>query len=142
MKGQIISIHISKTRGTIKTNVSSCQIIANWGLEGDAHAGRGEKQISIFPLEALKKVPESKRKQCATEDYTENITISGIPLEKLKVGCILKIGKVQIKICSIGKEPLREEGRSYIVSREGRFGIALQGGTIEVNNTIEVEETT
>ncbi len=139
MTGKILSLHVSAERGVNKTDVERANVIAEWGIEGDAHAGAWDRQISVFPIEALEKVPIDKKDEVENDGYTENITISGIPLEKLCVGSILTIGSVKIKILHIGKEEFKENGRPYIVSREGRFGIVLAGGIVKINDAVAVE---
>ena len=91
--GKVLSINISPERGTEKTRVIEAKAIANWGLDQDAHAGDWDRQISIFPEEALAKVPTGKREEVLSGGYTENITINGIPLEDLKEGTSLKLVK-------------------------------------------------
>lgn len=40
----------------------------------------------------------------------------------------------------IGKEEFKEQGRPYIVSREGRFGRVRSGGTVRVGDPVEVKK--
>jgi MOSC domain-containing protein YiiM len=135
---QVINLGISKDRGFNKTQVSSVKLIKDWGIEEDAHSGKWERQISILPIEALMLVPVAKLMEIKNWDFTENITIRGFSLQDLKVGSILQIGKSKIKILSIGKENLKDKNRSYIVSREGRFGIVLEGSTINIGDAISI----
>ena len=136
--GKVLSINISPERGTEKTRVIEAKAIANWGLDQDAHAGDWDRQISIFPEEALAKVPTGKREEVLSGGYTENITINGIPLEDLKEGTSLEVGEAIVKITHVGKDEYKENGRPYIVSREGRFGIVLKGGKIKIGDDITV----
>ncbi|HHY91119.1 MAG TPA: MOSC domain-containing protein [Clostridiales bacterium] len=140
---EVISINISSKKGIEKESVKEANLIEGWGLEGDAHAGNWSRQISIFPVEALEKVPLEKKEEVLNGGYTENITIQGMPLEELSVGTVVKIGEAAIKILHIGKEEFKEHGRPYIVSREGRFGKVLKGGKIKVGDEVfVVSETT
>lgn len=59
--GKVLAINVGKTRGIEKTGVDSIKIIKGWGLEGDAHGGDWDGQVSIFPIEALEKVPINKK---------------------------------------------------------------------------------
>ena len=136
--GKVLSINISPERGTEKTRVIEAKAIANWGLDQDAHAGDWDRQISIFPEEALAKVPTGKREEVLSGGYTENITINGIPLEDLKEGTSLEVGEAIVKITHVGKDEYKENGRPYIVSREGRFGIVLKGGKIKIGDDVIV----
>lgn len=136
--GIVKSINISSVKGVVKDSVNEANIIENWGLEGDAHAGDWDRQVSIFPIEAMDKVPPDKYEEVSKGGYTENITIEGIPLNNLSVGKILKIGEAEIKILYIGKDEYKNDCRPYIVSREGRFGKVLKGGKIRVGDKVEV----
>ena len=135
---KVISINISKERGVEKTPVKQVKVIEGWGVENDGHGGDWDKQISIFPIEALEKVPREMREEVNSGGYTENFTISGIELDKLTVGTTVKIGEAEIKIYHIGKEEFKEHNRHYIVSREGRFGKVVKSGIVKVGDLIKI----
>lgn len=128
--GRVLSINVSKERGTSKFTIPEVNVVLGWGLEGDGHGGPWDRQVSIFPIEALAKVPPHKKDEVSQGGYTENFTISGIPLEELSLNTILSIGEARIKILHIGKEEPKDNGRPYIVSREGRFGKVIKGGRV------------
>ncbi|MEL7568328.1 MAG: MOSC domain-containing protein [Dehalobacterium sp.] len=134
--GKIISINISENRGTVKTPVDEINLMAGFGLEGDAHGGDWDRQISLFPIEALEKVPKEKKEEVVNGGYTENLTIQGIQLTRLTIGVRLKIGNALVEILQIGKGKFEEHGRPFIVSREGRFGRVIEGGTIRKGDKI------
>lgn len=135
--GTVLSVNISSTKGTEKHSVIDANVIEGWGLENDSHGGDWDRQVSIFPVEALIKVPPEKYDEVINGGYTENITISGIPLEQLSVNEIVQIGEeIAIQIKHVGKEDVKEYGRPYIVSREGRFGVVLNGGIIKAGDKI------
>lgn len=136
--GKVVSLNISDKRGTEKKQVVSVNVIEAFGIEGDAHAGDWDKQVSLFPIEALDKVPTDKIEEVEKGEFTENITISGIPLDVQRVGSLVQIGEAIIKILHIGKEEYKEHGRPYIVSREGRFGIVIKGGKINIGDSVEI----
>ncbi|RLA78588.1 MAG: cyclic pyranopterin monophosphate synthase MoaC [Deltaproteobacteria bacterium] len=137
-KGEVVAVNISEKREVPKRNVREGYLKEGWGLEGDAHAGEWERQISLFPLEAMALVPEEVRKEMTEEEYSENLTIQGIPLEELRVGRRLRIGEALVEILQIGKGKLEGRGRPWIVSREGRFGRVLEGGKVKVGDEVEL----
>jgi MOSC domain-containing protein YiiM len=92
--------------------------------------------VSILPLEAMALVPPAVRATIADDDYTENITIKGIPLDELEVGCKLRIGEAEVLICHIGKETPKDAGKPYIVSRQGRFGKVVKSGRIAIGDAV------
>lgn len=61
--GNVLSIHVSAERGILKTDVAEVKVLEGWGLEGDAHGGEWDRQVSIFPVEALDKVPQEKKRR-------------------------------------------------------------------------------
>jgi MOSC domain-containing protein YiiM len=136
MIGKVIAVNKAAQRGIAKRNVGEGYLREGWGLEGDAHAGVGDRQVSILPLEAMALVPPAVRATIAADDYTENITMEGIPLDELGIGCRLRIGEAEVVICYIGKEVPKEEGRPYIVSREGRFGKVVKSGRIAIGDAV------
>jgi MOSC domain-containing protein YiiM len=81
-------------------------------------------------------VPPAIRATFADDDYTENITIEGIPLDELKIGRRVRIGEAEVVIRHIGKEKPKDTGRPYIVSREGRFGQVVKSGKVAVGNAV------
>ncbi|MEO0241978.1 MAG: cyclic pyranopterin monophosphate synthase MoaC [candidate division WOR-3 bacterium] len=133
--GKAINLGRSATRGP-KEKVKSIRLIANFGVEGDVHAGT-EKEVSVFPLEALAKVPKDKF-TFSIDDITENITIIGIPEYLLLPGKRLVIGEAELEILQIGKENFVNEGRPYAVSRWGRFCRVVKGGTIELYDEVRL----
>lgn len=138
--GKVLSIHVSAERGIMKNDVKEVRVLEGWGLEGDAHGGNWDRQVSVFPVEAMNKVPLEKRAEVLADGYTENFTISGLLLEDFPVGCLLKLGEVEIEILYIGKDVFKENGRPYIVSREGRFGRVHRGGIVRVGDSVEVKK--
>lgn len=138
--GKVLSINISEVKGIIKNQVPEVNVIEDWGLEGDAHAGDWDRQVTILPVEVLEKVPPHKKEEVLNGGYTENFTIEGVPLEELPVGAIVKLGEAEIKIYQIGKDH-KEHGRPYIVSREARFGRVIKGGRVVIGDEVLAKES-
>ena len=136
MQGKVVSVNSAAERGILKKNVGKGYLRQGWGLEGDAHAGPGDRQVSILPLEAMSLIPPPIRGTIAADDYTENITIEGIPLSELTIGRHLKIGEAEVEIRHIGKETPKDAGKPYIVSRQGRFGTVVKSGAVSVGDAV------
>ncbi|GAB6171778.1 MOSC domain-containing protein [Paradesulfitobacterium aromaticivorans] len=134
--GKVLSLHISSQRGTVKNDVSEVELVEGWGLQGDAHGGDWDRQVSVFPVEALVKVPAEKQEEVLADGYTENITVTDLPLSELVPGMVLRLGEAEMEIYYVGKEEWKEQGRPYIVSREGRFGRVVKGGMVRVGDHI------
>lgn len=54
------------------------------------------------------------------------------------MGSLVQVGEAMIKILYIGKEKYKEYGRPYIVSRDGRFGIVIKSGKINIGDSAEI----
>ena len=135
---KVIRINISEKRGVEKDSVNSVEVIENFGLKGDGHAGDWDMQVSVFPIEALANVPDHMKEEVEAGGFTENFTIEGLALKELSVGSRLSIGQAEIEIKCIGKDIFKEHDRHYIVSREGRFGKVLKGGTVKVGDSVNI----
>ena len=46
--GKVIAVCISEQKGTQKKNVGSARFVEDWGIEGDAHAGKWHRQVSLL----------------------------------------------------------------------------------------------
>lgn len=149
--GKVFSINYSKHKGTSKTPVKTASLIEGHGLDKDAHAGDGIRQVSLLSIESIKKQKECDKvkKEGASlkaGDFAENITTEGINLADLKIGDTLKIGtEAVLEISKIGKECHKYCAIYYkigdcIMPREGIFAKVLKGGEISVGDDIEVSE--
>lgn len=149
-KGKIFSINTSKGKGTCKKHVFEAKLLKDFGLEGDAHGGFGDKQVSLLALESIKKqdeCPKVKSKDITLKpgDFAENITTEGLEFTQLNIGDRLKVSKkVVLEISKIGKECHRYCAVYYktgdcIMPREGLFAKVLKEGVIKVGDEIEIE---
>ena len=139
--GKILAVCISGKKGTTKKNVGKCKVIEDFGLEGDAHAGRWHRQISLLGIESVEKMRlEGIDINCG--GFGENLTTEGIVLHELGIGTKLKIGEVILEVSQIGKichrpcEIFKRTGKC-VMSEEGIFAKVIRGGEIKVGNEIE-----
>jgi cyclic pyranopterin phosphate synthase len=51
MVGKVISINLSEKTSVVKNPVKEALFIADYGMEGDGHAGEGHRQISLLGIE-------------------------------------------------------------------------------------------
>jgi len=56
MEGQVIAVCTSKTKGVPKQAVGSAVLVENHGIDGDAHAGRWHRQVSLLAEESIAKM--------------------------------------------------------------------------------------
>ena len=142
--GKVIAVCISEKKGTQKTEVPSIKLVPEWGIEGDAHAGKWHRQVSLLALEKI----EAFRERGAEVDFGafgENIIVKGFDLKNLPVGTRFRIGSALLELTQIGKEchdhcAIYHQVGDCIMPREGVFTIVLEGGTVKAGDEIELIE--
>ena len=144
MKASVLKVSISEKKGTTKHNVPSINLIVDHGVENDAHAGPGKRQVSLLAIESIETMNASDM-NLNPGDFAENITTKNIDLPALPIGTRLKIGDVVLEVSQIGKEchtkcEIFEKVGSCIMPTEGIFAKVVTGGTIKENDNIEVEK--
>ena len=141
---RVVAINISEKKKTPKKSIPEGKLIKDFGFEGDAHAGKGHRQVSLLAKESIEKAQGMRTDGLCHGMFAENITTEGIELYTLPVGTKLKIGnEAVIEVTQIGKEchdgcAIRELVGQCIMPREGIFGIVLEGGTVKENDEITV----
>ncbi len=72
MTGTIAAVSLSGKKGERKKAVASAQLRENHGI-GDAHAGEGERQVSLLAEESIRKM-RAAGLDVGPGDFAENIT--------------------------------------------------------------------
>jgi molybdenum cofactor synthesis domain-containing protein len=141
--GKVLAVCISEKKGTQKLNAGSGEFIVDWGIKGDAHAGKWHRQVSLLSFE---KVEAFRARGADVDDgaFGENIVASGIDFAALPVGARLRSGQVLLEITQIGKEchahcAIYKVMGDCIMPREGVFARVLEGGVIRVGDELTVE---
>jgi len=142
---RIVAVCISKSKGTRKRDIKECRLIENHGLEGDAHAGKWHRQVSLLAAESIERF-NAQGFSIDCGGFGENLTTEGIDLISLPVGTKLNIGEgLLLEVTQIGKvchRPcaiFRNTG-DCILPREGIFAAVLKGGIIKVGDEISIIE--
>ena len=139
---RIVSIALSKKKGTRKTCVTKAVLVKEHGLENDAHAGPWHRQVSFLSAEAIEWARD-KGLDVDFGDFAENISTQGIDWKNQPVGSQFRLGPdALVEITQIGKECHKKcaiyyEAGDCIMPREGVFARVLQGGTIAVGDAIQ-----
>lgn len=143
--GKVKAINISRKKGTIKETIPQGNFIAEFGLEGDAHAGKWHRQVSLLGQESIDLMTEQGAKGLCSGKFAENITTEGIVLYELPVGTKLKIGDSIQEVTQIGKEchagcEISQQVGSCIMPKQGIFTRVLQGGIVKAGDDITIIE--
>ncbi len=141
-RGTIIAVCISERKGTAKRPVASAKLVQGHGLEHDAHADNGHRQVSLLSLE---KIEDFKKRGAIVNygDFGENLVVSGIDFAALPVGTCLTAGDVLLEISQIGKEchtrcAIHHAMGECIMPTQGVFATVLRGGTLKAGDAMAV----
>ena len=141
--GKVIAICTSKHKGTLKNEVSEANFIEEFGIEGDAHAGKWHRQVSLLALEKI----EDFRNKGGNVDFGafgENLVIEGFELNKLPVGQRLTIGEnILLEVTQIGKEchercAIYYQAGDCVMPKEGIFAEVVSEGEVKVEDEIVI----
>lgn len=135
---KVLAICISKHKGTLKNEVSEANFIEKFGIEGDAHAGKWHRQVSLL---AFEKIDDFRNKGGNVDfgAFGENLVVDGIELHKLPVGQQLQVGEVLLEVTQIGKEchdkcAIYYQVGECIMPKNGIFTRVLKGGKVKVGD--------
>ena len=144
--GTVTAVCTSDIRGIQKTDVGSVELVEDFGISTDAHAGKWHRQVSLLSYE---KIEEFKAKGAPIDDgaFGENLIVSGYDLKSLPVGTRFRCGEVLLEVTQIGKQchsgcEIFKIMGDCIMPREGIFTRVLHGGIIEEGDEIHIEEET
>lgn len=141
--GKLLGICVSDRRGIQKKEVEKAELKAGWGIEGDAHAGKWHRQVSLLSYEKI----EEFRNRGAKVDFGafgENLIIEGFDFRTLPVGTRFYIGEAVLELSQIGKEchshcEIYKVMGDCIMPREGVFTEVLKGGVIQAGDEVTME---
>ena len=132
-QGVIEAVCSSPEKHTGKQQVDEAELRIAHGLVGDAHGG-SRREVSLLALEDIKNGQGHLVLQPG--DFAENLTTSGIQLEKLPVGSKLHVGsQVILEVTQIGKKchtkcEIFEKLGDCVMPKKGIFARVVQGGVV------------
>jgi MOSC domain-containing protein YiiM len=144
-QGKVLAVNISDAKGTKKTNIGSCAILKDFGLQGDAHGGPWHRQVSLLANESVEKM-KAKGLLVGYGDFAENITTEGIDLVSLPIGTEIHIGKaIVLRVTQIGKEchercAIYYQAGDCVMPREGIFAEVVTEGEVKVGDEIIIDQ--
>ena len=143
--GKVIAVCISPAKGTEKKAVAEGLFKKDYGIEGDAHAGKWHRQVSLLSYD---KIQEFRKKGAQADNgaFGENLVVEGINFSSLSEGTRLLCGSVVLEITQIGKEchhgcRIFQQMGDCIMPREGVFARVIDGGRIRPGDLMEINQT-
>ena len=142
--GVVKSVNVSVRKGTRKKPAESgeIQLVADYGVGEDAHAGNWHRQVSFLAEESIQ-VARDHGLDVWYGDFAENITTSGINVKGMPLGTLLKVGTATVEVSQIGKVCHTRCAIYYLAGdcifpREGIFGWVVEPGEVRVGDEVRV----
>ena len=141
--GKIRAICISEKRGTEKLPVTNARLIADFGIDGDAHAGNWHRQISLLSFEAIEAF-KADGAEVHDGSFGENIIADGLDWAAIVPPVRLAIGESAVlEITQVGKEchshcEIFKRMGVCIMPKKGVFARVISGGDIHVGDEIRI----
>lgn len=140
---RVAALNISEKKGVAKEPVAEGVFIEEFGIQGDAHAGKWHRQVSLLGIESIEKMAASGVEGLSAGKFAENITTEGIVLYELPVGTRLQIGETLHEVTQIGKEchqkcAVYHAVGSCVMPKEGIFTRVLKGGIVRAGDGIKI----
>ncbi len=141
-QGHIDAVCISQRRGEAKTAVPGADFVEGSGILGDAHAGPGDRQVSLLAGESIDRM-RSRGLALEPGAFGENLVTRGIDLSSLEPGDCLIAGGARLCITRIGKEchsrcAIYYSAGDCIMPREGLFAQVIRSGRVAPGDKIEL----
>ena len=122
--GTVTAVCTSPAKGTQKTNVNEALFIEDYGIQGDAHAGKWHRQVSLLSYDKIEAF-RARGAEVTDGAFGENLVVQGIDFTQ--------IGKE----CHHGCQIFQKMGEC-IMPREGVFAKVVRGGIIRTGDEMQV----
>lgn len=141
--GEIAAIQIQKKKKGPIQSLEEGYLEKNLGLIGDIHAKGGNRQVSMFSVEAWEEISSLDTIGLCTEKFYENIKVENLKLNMIKIGSKIFIGDTIQEVTEIGKVCYPEckiimEGKFCSLTRQVIFTKVLRGGEIRIGDSLNI----
>ena len=143
-EGVVKAVCTSEKKGVEKHSVPEGHFLKNFGIEGDAHAGKWHRQVSLLSYD---KIEAFRARGAEVEDgaFGENLVAQGFDFSSLPIGTRFRCNDVVLEMTQIGKEchhgcAIFQKMGDCIMPREGVFTKVLHGGIIREGDEFVIEE--
>ena len=144
---KIHAVNISEAKGTVKKPVPAI-ILNRLGIEGDAHAGKWHRQVSLLGKESIDQYNLKANSQISFGEFAENITTEGFPLYQMKPLDRLVSNNTILEVTQIGKKchgakcHIFVQTGDCVMPKEGIFCRVISGGVLKPGDMLEYHPKT
>jgi MOSC domain-containing protein YiiM len=138
---KIVSIAVSRHKGTTKKQVETAELVENHGIAQHAHAGYWHRQVSFLAAEEIDRA-RTWGLDVSFGDFAENISTVGIDWKNIPVGTRVSLGQsAVVEITQIGKIchnkcAIYYKAGDCIMPKEGVFARVCRGGKISCGDPV------
>lgn len=122
----VLSVNVSEKKGIVKHPVPSVMLSLQ-GIEGDAHSGPWNRQVSMLGMESIRRFEQEAKRPIGFGEFAENITTQGMELWKCRPLDRFETESFALEVTQIGKKChgdscaiFREVG-NCVMPKEGIF---------------------
>lgn len=148
--GKLLSIHITPAKSQPMQRLSSANLIAGQGIEGDRYLlGTGtysikpgeDRQVTLIEREMLDRVAADDGHEISVDEHRRNLTVEGVPLQHL-VGLRFRVGEVVLEGVRINQPckylnlMLKRDVYMPLWNRSGLNAKIIEGGMIHAGDTL------
>lgn len=142
--GKVTATCISEKKGTQKQNVHTVNLLEDYGIVGDAHAGKWHRQVSLISKEKIDAF-KARGAEVTEGAFGENLIVEGIDFRTLPIGTKFGCNDVVLELTQIGKEchsgcEIFKKMGECIMPKEGVFTRVLKGGVIREGDELSIIE--
>jgi MOSC domain-containing protein YiiM len=118
-------------------------LVTNYGLEGDRHAGRPLRQVSLLNEETVQELADQGL-PVGPGVLGENITVEGVPIMELPRGTRLRVGSEAELEITDNRPACREllqvhrDALKALAGRTGKMARVVKGGTIRPGDEVKL----
>ena len=137
----IKSLNISEKKGTIKTPRKQINLTP-FGIEGDAHAGKWHRQVSLLAEESIISFESELGRKIGFGEFAENITTMGFAVHKTKPFDRFVTSEIEMEVTQIGKKchgtncEIFQQTGNCVMPKEGIFCRVIRTGKLNENDIL------
>jgi molybdopterin adenylyltransferase len=140
--GRVIAVCTSARTGDTKEAVAAARLRVGHGIEGDAHAGHGHRQVSILAAEDVEEMRARGLPDLSPGAFGENLVVAAIDLGGIGIGSRLAVGSAELMVTQIGKQchsrcHIYHRAGDCIMPRAGLFAAVTGAGEIRAGDRVE-----
>ena len=142
LEGTVVAVNTNPAKGEGKKPKKKAVLRVGHGVEGDAHAGKWHRQVSLLAQESIDKMV-AQGLEVGPGDFAENITTQGLDVASLPLHTTIELGEALVEVTQIGKEchsrcKVYEQAGDCVMPREGIFARVLREGQVAPGDFVRV----